>query len=62
MCVHHGEPLIPIPGANVFLTDSDLTTPVLDDGSQLVTCRKLTHHEEIVLFWKGLRILQILGL
>jgi hypothetical protein len=40
--VHEGFPLVTVPGANVFYTNEDVSTPAREDGSRLISCKQDT--------------------
>ena len=52
MCVHHGYPLYPLPGGNIFFTAEDESTP---DG--VVECKPLNAYEALKDAGQGLRYL-----
>jgi hypothetical protein len=56
VCAHHGYPLYPLPGANIFLTAQDESTP---DGQ--IECTQISEAEALRLAGNGLRILSRLG-
>jgi hypothetical protein len=39
--VNQGFPLVGFPGANVYFTDHDATTPLLPDGTRDVSCKRI---------------------
>lgn len=49
MCAHHGYPLYPLPGANIFLTASDESTP---DGA--ITCQQISEAQALRIAGHGL--------
>ena len=50
MCAHHGYPFYPLPGANIFLTAEDESTP---DG--LIECKQITEAQALRYGGEGLR-------
>ena len=56
MCEHFGYPLIPLPGANIFLTAQDESTP---DGA--IRCKRITEIEALRLAGDGARLLSRLA-
>lgn len=48
---------MPLPGANVFFTDQDVSTPARADGSRLITCKKETSEKALWQLEKAGRIL-----
>jgi hypothetical protein len=60
VCAHHGYPLYPIPGANIFLTAEDETTP---DGA--ITCKQISEADALRLAGHGLvwlgKLAELLG-
>ena len=50
MCAHHGYPLYPLPGGNVFLTAEDESTP---DGA--IECRQITEAQALRIAAEGAR-------
>lgn len=52
MCAHHGYPFYPLPGANIFLTASDESTP---DGA--IECTQITEARALHIAGEGLRFL-----
>jgi hypothetical protein len=42
VCVSDGYPLVEVPGANVFYTDHDLSTPQRPDGSRAISCKQVS--------------------
>lgn len=55
--MHEGYPLAPLPGANVFITDSDLSTPPDSEGNRLISCKQISSVEAARLAYNALRIL-----
>jgi hypothetical protein len=48
---------VPAIGGNVFLTDRDASTPLLEDGSRIVTCKPITTLAGGKLAGQGLRLM-----
>jgi hypothetical protein len=40
--VHEGFPLVTVPGANVFYSDRDESTPPDENGDQFIRCSRVT--------------------
>ncbi len=41
VCVNDGFPLVGVPGAQVYFTDHDETTPLRPDGSRAISCKPI---------------------
>lgn len=55
--MHEGYPLEPLPGGNVFFTDTDLSTPPDSEGNRLISCKQITGEEALRAAYSGLRLL-----
>lgn len=55
--MHEGYPLAPLPGANVFITDTDLSTPPDSEGNRLISCKPISSVEAGRIAWSALRLL-----
>jgi len=53
--VHEGFPLVTLPGANVFYTNEDLSTP---DGA--IRCRQINTELELRQLYKAARYLRLI--
>jgi hypothetical protein len=49
VCAHHGYPLYPLPGANIFLTAEDESTP---DGT--IECKQISEATALRIAGHGL--------
>jgi len=50
VCAHHGYPFYPLPGANIFLTAADESTP---DGA--IECTQISEADALRIAGEGLR-------
>jgi len=53
LCSVDAEPLLLIPGANLFVSTQDLSRPPLADGSGGIHCRRIDAAHELSFAQKG---------
>lgn len=61
MCVHRAFPLVPTPGAQIFLADQDLSSEPDADGNRVISCTPVSTERELRLFRQGISILKWLA-